>query len=118
MVKRAVYCMNLKDNRDVPNHDKELKFRLCLEKSMIAIGWGVPKIVNTWEEYNKIAEHQHSNDRGYHIARNNFQKIKKGDLVWVKNPVSGERYLVEIKDEYPGIYHSLKEFGHLCLSQR
>ena len=107
---RTVYCMNLKDNRDPSNKSIELKFKLCFEKSMIAIGWSVPETVNTWEEYKEIANQKWLGAKNYSSARNNLERLKKEDLVWVKNPLTNERYLVEITDEYPGIYSSLKEF--------
>lgn len=77
---------------------------------MLAIGWAIPDVVNTWKEYKKIADKKYPKSRGYAAARNNLEKIKKGDLVWTKNPVIGERFIVEIQDDYPGIYSSLKEF--------
>ncbi len=109
----TIWCMNLKDNRDESNNrnwDGELKFRLCRERSMIAIGWCVPYVVNTWEEYKKIANDITFYGKGYVTARNNLERIKKGDLVWIKNPTTEDRYLVEIEDGHPGIYGSLKEF--------
>lgn len=108
----TIWCMNLKDSRGKPkqNRDEELKFRLCCEKSIVAIGWGVPCVANTWEEYKKIADNLLPYDQGYRTARNNLEHIRKGDLVWVKNPATGERYIVEIEDSYPGIYSSLEEF--------
>lgn len=38
----TIWYMNLKDNRAVENRnaDEELKFRICIEKSILAIGWG------------------------------------------------------------------------------
>lgn len=103
----TIWCMNLKDNRDESNNrnwDGELKFRLCRERSMIAIGWCVPYVVNTWEEYKKIANDITFYGKGYVTARNNLERIKKGDLVWIKNPTTEDRYLVEIEDGHPGIY--------------
>lgn len=37
-----VWYMNLKDSRSVENRnaDEELKFKICIEKSILAIGWG------------------------------------------------------------------------------
>lgn len=108
----TVWCMNLKDNRGGPkqNRDKELKFRLCLEKSMVAIGWAIPDTVNTWEEYRKKAKEIWAGNEGYLTAATNLQDMKKGDLVWVRNPTGRTLYLVEIIDDVPGIYSSLKEF--------
>lgn len=108
-----IWCMNLIDNRDKTdnrNVNAELKFQLCRERSMLAIGWAIPDVVNTWKEYKKIADKKYPKSRGYAAARNNLEKIKKGDIVWTKNPVTGERFIVEIQDDYPGIYSSLKEF--------
>lgn len=108
----TVWCMNLKDNRDgsKQNRDKELKFRLCLEKSMVAIGWAIPDTVNTWEEYREKAKEIWAGSEGYLTAATNLQDMKKGDLVWVRNPTERTLYLVEIIDDVPGIYSSLKEF--------
>ncbi len=106
----TVYCMNLKDNRDSAkrNADVELKFRTCLEESMVAIGWAVPDAANTWEEYINISKPLHYG-KGYSAAINNLQRMEKGDLVWVKNPVSKALYLVEITDDAPSVRNDLKE---------
>ncbi len=105
-----IWCMNLKDNRDEPNQDFTLKFDLCFEKSMIAIGWSVSSVVNTWDEYKNIADKQYADALRYRVARNNLERLKRGDLVWVKNPATGARYIVEITDDSPEIYTHLKEF--------
>lgn len=108
----TIWCMNLKDNRDEPrrNRDMELKFRLCRERSMIAIGWAVEDDVNSWEEYILRADIKYQADTAYATARKGLQSMKPGDLVWTQNPVTHEHYLVEITDKTPRIYGSLEEF--------
>ena len=107
-----IWCMNLKDNRDTPkqNQDKELKFRLCRERSMIAIGWAVEGDVNSWEDYERKANALYRDNSAYTSAHNCLQSMSAGDLVWTRNPVTHECYLVDITDETPRIYDSLKEF--------
>ena len=47
-----VWHMNLKDNRKKEKcTDQELKFRICKEKGILAIGWGISEKVNSWQEY-------------------------------------------------------------------
>lgn len=106
------WCMNLKDNRSEQdrNKDKELKFRLCKEKSIIAIGWCVPNTVHTWDEYREKADLIYCNNNGYPSAAGNLEKIRKGDYVWVKHPTEEEYHLAEVIDNLPGIYDTLKEF--------
>lgn len=107
-----IWCMNLKDNRDKPkqNRDKELKFRLCRERSMIAIGWAVDGNVSSWEEYKLLADIRYANYTAYAVARNGLQSMEPGDLVWTRNPVTHEYYLVEITDGIPSITNDWKEF--------
>ncbi len=114
-----VWCMNLKDNRggSKRNHDKALKFQLCLEKGLVAIGWGISDVVNTWNAYKEKADLEYDGSIGYRAARNNLQNMGAGDLVWVKSPVTNEYYLVKITDDTPGICNSLKKFD-ICAYRR
>lgn len=66
-----VYIVNLKDNR--ANHDKndDIKFETCMRNKIISIGWGSEK----------SRENPH-----FKAAINNLCRMKKGDLVWVRNP--------------------------------
>lgn len=106
--------MNLKDNRNEQERNKveQLKFLLCKEKEMIAIGWGIKKRVNSWEEYKEIADDVYRDDRGYVLARNALERVKCGDLVWTKNPVTKKYYIAEItgKSDIPSIFNDLIEF--------
>ncbi len=107
-----VWCMNLKDNRDIDerNRDEELKFRLCRKKSIIAIGWAIPEDVFTWDEYIIKADVVYAAKKNYKTARNQLQRVEKGDLVWVKNPPKKAYFLVEITDDSPNVCNNLKEF--------
>lgn len=66
-----VYIVNLKDNR--ANHDKndDVKFETCIRNKIISIGWGSEK------------SRENSN---FKAAINNLRRMKKGDLVWARNP--------------------------------
>ncbi len=108
----TVWCMNLKDNRNESNRNIELKFALCQEKNMLAIGWGVSSEVKSFQEYLEVGAQKYSGDRGFTVATNNLQRLKRGDLVWVKNPKDGTRFLVEIEDDEPGICDNLMEFDN------
>ncbi|MDE6435182.1 MAG: hypothetical protein K2L07_13240 [Lachnospiraceae bacterium] len=80
-----VYIVNLKDNRT--NHDKndDTKFKDCIKKEIIAIGWG---------------DSDSRKERSFKAAFNNFKRMEKGDLVWTKNPkTKNEFYLLEVDDE-------------------
>ena len=105
--------MNLKDNRNdrERNKDVELKFNICREKNKIAIGWPINEKVNSWEEYKEISDKKYKGDKGYAAARNAFEKVQYGDLIWTKNPKTGDYYLVEIidKNEKPSICNELSE---------
>ena len=108
-----VWCMNIKDNRGKnrsSNKNPELKFEKRREKGILAIGWSVNKTVHTWEEYRQIADEIYEESNGYTAARNNMERLKAGDLVWVKNPVTSERYIVEIQDNITAYYGELDEF--------
>ena len=111
---KNIWCVNLKDNRkeEYRNKDGQIKFRLCKEKRIVTIGWGVKEPVNLWEEYKEIADKVYKGDRGYAAARNALEKIKYGDLVWTKNPVTEEYYIAEItgKSDIPSIFNDLIEF--------
>lgn len=116
-----IWCMNLIDNRNKSkrNKDDELKFRLCKEKGIIAIGWGVTEPVNSWQEYLEVANNVYKGNGGYSAARNALPKMSCGDLVWTKNPVTGDAYIVEITDKSaePSIYGHLTEFD-ICAYKR
>lgn len=111
---RKVWCVNLKDNRDSDrkNKDTELKFRLCMEKEIIAIGWSVPGVINSWQEYLAFADKFWGAESEYIVGTNAIKEMVYGDLVWVKNPVSDEFYIAEILDKAPdpSIYSNLTEF--------
>ncbi len=102
----------MKDNRSVQdrNKDEELKFRLCKEKSIIAIGWCIPDTVHTWDEYRDKADQLYCDNNGYLSAVGNLERMQKGDLVWVKHPMKDEYYLAEIIDNVPEVYDTLKKF--------
>ena len=104
--------MNIKDNRDKEktNRDQELKFQLCRERSMVAIGWAIDECVSSLEEYKLKADKLYCGELSYTSARNSLQNMNSGDLVWTQNPVTHEHYLVEITDEIPLITNDLKKF--------
>lgn len=83
-----VYIMNLKDKRTgaVPEDSKN-KFKMCLERGILAIGWV--------EEQSKLSE-----QKAYSSAKNAIKSFKKDDLVWVRNPYAEEgeteRYICKV----------------------
>ena len=99
----TVWLMNLIDNRQVKNRntDKELKFRICLEKSILAIGWGVSECPRDWAAYRALADQEHAADSAYPTAVRNLQEMQKGDLVWLHNPVTQVYYLAQVTDDAP-----------------
>jgi hypothetical protein len=103
-----VWRMNLLDNRDEPNRDIKAKFNTCKKNSFVAIGWAIEG-VSSWEEYKLLAgkKHQKKNFSG---AINGLERIQRGDLVWVMNPESKERYIVEIEDETPSVCNGYEDF--------
>lgn len=106
-----VWYMNLKDNRNLGrNADEELKFRICIEKSILAIGWGFNANFEDWSEYKALADDYYRNDDRYSTAVYKLTDMKKDDLVWLKNPVSHERYLAQIVDDAPSMCCCLKDF--------
>ena len=107
-----IWYMNLKDNRAVENRnaDEELKFRICIEKSILAIGWGFCADFKDWSEYKFLADVRYGDDKGYSAAVKGLTEMQKGDLVWLKNPVSHERYLAQILDDAPSLCCNLKDF--------
>ncbi len=109
-----VWCMNLIDNRNEGerNKDAELKFRLCKEKGIIAIGWGVSGVVNSWQEYLEAANNAWRANKNFVAATNALKEMACGDLVWIKNPASDDVYIAEIVDKSadPSIYSNLMEF--------
>lgn len=108
----TVWRMKLRDYRNSPNcnADKELKFRICIEKSILAIGWGMNADFDNWAEYRKIADWYYSDDNGYPTAVNHLSEMKRDDLVWIKNPVTDESYIAQIIDDAPSLCCYLKEF--------
>ena len=109
-----IWCMNLIDNRNEGerNKDDELKFRLCQEKGIIAIGWGVSGFINSWQEYLQSANEVWKSDKNFIAAINALEEMAYGDLVWTKNPASGDIYIAEVVDKSPepSIYNNLIEF--------
>lgn len=104
--------MNLKDNRSIENHnaDEELKFKICIEKSILAIGWGFDAIFYDWSQYKALADYYYRDYDGYRTAVKYLSDMQNGDLVWLKNPVTDESYIAQIIDDAPSLCCYLKEF--------
>ncbi len=107
----TVWRMNLKDNRSAENRnaDDELKFRICIEKSILAIGWGFDAIFYDWSQYKVLADYYYRDD-GYRTAVKYLSDMQNGDLVWLKNPVTHEHFLAQIVDNAPSLCCRFKEF--------
>ena len=107
-----IWCMNLIDNREQESRckDKELKFRICREKSILAIGWGLSAEFDSWQDYKNLADIFYKDNKGYLSAIAAIQKISCKDLVWTQNPVTNERYLAQVIDSPPSLCCNLREF--------
>lgn len=110
--KMTIWYMNLKDNRKdgLCNADEELKFRICKEKSMLGIGWGLNACFPSWNAYRELADLYYENDKGYAAAVNALEKIACGDLVWVQQPAKHTWYLAQVTDDKPSLCCYLREF--------
>lgn len=108
----AVWRMNLIDNREPENRckDPELKFRICVEKSILGIGWGLDAAFDSWEDYQTLAGYRYREDKGFSAAVNALKEMACGDLVWTQNPVTHERYLAQVLDNEPSLCCHLREF--------
>lgn len=108
----TIWRMNLIDNRKLENRckDPELKFRLCMENSILGIGWGLNAAFDSWEDYRALADYRYHENNGYTFAINALQEMACGDLVWTQNPVTHERYLAQVLDNKPSLCCYLREF--------
>ena len=108
----TIWRMNLIDNRESENRckDPELKFRLCLEKSILGIGWGLNAAFDSWEDYRALADYHYHENKGYTTAVNALKEMACGDLVWTQSPVTHERYLAQVVDNKPSLCCHLREF--------
>ena len=108
----TIWRMNLIDNRESENRckDPELKFRLCMEKSILGIGWGLNAAFDSWEDYRTLADYHYHENKGYTTAVNALKEMACGDLVWTQNPVTHERYLAQVLDDKPSLCCYLREF--------
>lgn len=108
----TIWRMNLIDNREPENRckDPELKFRLCMEKSILGIGWGLNAAFDSWEDYRTLADYRYDGDMGYSTAVSALKNMLSGDLVWTQNPVTHERYLAQVLDDKPLLCCYLREF--------
>ena len=84
---KTVWVMNLKDNRtDIPKAQKgNEKFDKCKDNGIIAIGW-------EWETPG-------CGVRAYETAHRFMAELQRGDLVWVRDKHTGNRYLCEVQDD-------------------
>lgn len=88
MSERAVYCMNLKDNREGSTlASSKIKFDFCLSEQVVGIGWASDKI--------SLSEPAFADAKKYLSA------LKPGDLVWIKKPGEDLYFIAEILDEKP-----------------
>lgn len=107
-----IWRMYLIDNRDEASRskDSELKFRICLEKSILGIGWCINGSFDSWSDYLPVANHTYNKRKGYSTAVNKIQEMAKGDLVWIQNPISREYYIAQVCDDSPSLCCYLREF--------
>lgn len=108
-----IWKMHLKDNRGEGRcKDTELKFRICAEKSLLGIGWGLNAALDSWENYRELADLYYREDTGsgYTAAARALDEMSCGDLVWTQNPVTYERWLAQVVDDKPSLCCHLREF--------
>lgn len=104
---RSVYIINLKDNRNNGENINSVdKFEICHRKSIIALGW--------------TAEESRKDDLAFYKSYNILKNMKKGDLIWTRNPQTKEYYICEILDDI-NVSEPLKEkvgkmYNHLDIS--
>lgn len=103
---RNVWVMNLKDNRGTgENKNFDEKFRFCYEHNILAIGW---------------ANSEFGDDNlGLKKAENALCKMQRGDIVWVRNSHTEERYLCEVLNDhilnFPCSFHAFDAaYGRIC----
>ena len=78
----TIWIMNIKDNRTNGSlASSGQKFDVCLQRGILAIGW-VGYTINQSTSFQR--------------AYNALDRMRQGDLVWVKHPVSGQRYICKI----------------------
>ena len=65
--------------------------------------------MSNWEEYKLLAGKKHQ-EKNFSSAIRGLERIQRGDLVWVMNPESKERYIVEIEDETPSVCNGYEDF--------
>lgn len=95
---RCVWVMNLKDNRDDGEQkNTDIKFNFCQEHNILAIGWA--------------GQSPADGSTAFKNALDGLSRMARGDLVWVKNPCTGERYLCEILNDrvlpLPNSFHAV-----------
>lgn len=87
---RNVYIMNLKDNTcngtKLENSDK---FNTCYREGMLALGW--------------TTEESREKDPTFEKVYKLLHDMKKGDLVWTRNPETKEYYICEVSDNLSNI---------------
>ncbi len=101
-----VWKMNLIDNRDIISiRPENEKFEFCKGNNIIGIGWV------GYDDNDKLRE-----DSSYHKAKNAFLSINVGDLVWTKNPSTGNYYICKVKSlpEYKGNKYESFDIGYCC----
>ena len=77
-----IWVMNIKDNRTNGSlASSGQKFDVCLQRGILAIG-GVGYTINQSSSFKR--------------AYNALDRMRKDDLVWVKHPVNGQRYICKI----------------------
>lgn len=105
-----VFRLNLKTGSAENYVDPDELFEHCLEKNIIGVGWPVDEPVNSVEEWVKEGEKKYNN-RSFLPAANNMDKIKKDDLIWIRN--HGTYYLCRAKGKAKIEYD--KEHDLVCV---
>lgn len=84
--KRAVWSMNLKDNREENNAESsQKKFEFCMQRQIVGIGW--------------FPNENFDADPAFCNAKKCLSSFKRGDLVWIKEPAKDVYFIAEITDE-------------------
>lgn len=78
----TIWIMNIKDNRTNGSlASSGQKFDVCFRRGILAIGW---------------VGYKTNQSSGFKRAFNALHRMRQDDLVWVKHPVSGQRYICKI----------------------
>lgn len=97
----TIWIMNIKDNRTNGSlASSGQKFDVCFQRGILAIGW-VGYAINQSSSFRR--------------AYNALDRMRQDELVWVKHPVSGQRYICKITKDGIQVENSSNKPTHVDL---